>query len=58
MQNNSLPQITEEKLEVLEPIKPPADQISVMFNIGDNPPMGKSYPLCGDTSGLTYDYWG
>ena len=42
----------------LEPIKPPADQISVMFNIGDNPPMGKSHPLYGDTNGLTYDYWG
>lgn len=39
----------------LEPIKPPKEQCSSgLFNLkGD-----KSYPLYGDTNGLTYDYWG
>lgn len=58
MQSNPLPQIDEKEPEVLTPIKPPADQISVMFHIGDDAPMGKSHPLYGDLYGLSYDYWG
>lgn len=43
----------------LEPIKLPEEQCSGgLFHIGPNAPMGKSYPLPYDKSGLTYDYWG
>lgn len=39
----------------LKPIKPPKEQCSgELFNLkGD-----KSYPLCGDINGLSYEYWG
>lgn len=43
----------------LVPIKPPKEQCSGgLFYIGPDAPMGKSHPLPGDKSGLTYDYWG
>ena len=39
----------------LEKIKPPKEQISVMFNVEDN--QDKSNCLYGDLYGLSYDYW-
>lgn len=34
----------------------PSMEVHTMFNVSED--SEKSYPLYGDTKGLTYDYWG
>ena len=50
-------EVIEYLLSLVEPIKPPKEQISNGL-FSTDAPMGKSHPLPGDKSGLTYDYWG